>query len=160
MVEEQPINNNPFHLPSILSPAGYLTLFISTTFLPLFTVSLQTKDSPTDYSYGNCFTAEDKQYCPLVKENNPESLDVVVEFSNRFGDDLISNCFYKPGFKDACEERNFNSFLMTDKYFNQFNQKSKENKVRLEKLIKEIMAHPEDAEKSLVRQEKVWKDIA
>lgn len=37
--------------------------------------------------------------------------------------------------------------------------KGSQNKVRLEKLIKEIMAHPEDAEKLLVRQEKVWKDI-
>jgi len=37
--------------------------------------------------------------------------------------------------------------------------KGSQNKVRLEKFIKEIMAHPEDAEKLLVRQEKVWKDI-
>lgn len=37
--------------------------------------------------------------------------------------------------------------------------KGSQNKVRLEKFIKEIMAHPESAEKLLVRQEKVWKDI-
>jgi UDP-N-acetylmuramoyl-tripeptide--D-alanyl-D-alanine ligase len=37
--------------------------------------------------------------------------------------------------------------------------KGSQNKVRLEKFIREIMAHPEDAEKLLVRQEKVWKDI-
>lgn len=37
--------------------------------------------------------------------------------------------------------------------------KGSQNKVRLEKFIKEIMAHPEDGEKLLVRQEKVWEDI-
>jgi len=37
--------------------------------------------------------------------------------------------------------------------------KGSQNKIRLEKFIKELMAHPEDAEKLLVRQEKVWKDI-
>lgn len=37
--------------------------------------------------------------------------------------------------------------------------KGSQNKVRLERFIREIMAHPEDAEKLLVRQEKVWKDI-
>jgi len=37
--------------------------------------------------------------------------------------------------------------------------KGSQNKIRLEKLIKKLMAHPEDAEKLLVRQEKVWKDI-
>ena len=37
--------------------------------------------------------------------------------------------------------------------------KGSQNKVRLERFIREIMAHPEDAEKLLVRQENVWKDI-
>ena len=34
--------------------------------------------------------------------------------------------------------------------------KGSQNRVRLERFVKEIMAHPEDAKKLLVRQEKVW----
>lgn len=38
--------------------------------------------------------------------------------------------------------------------------KGSQNKVRLEKLVKELLAHPDDAEEKLVRQDKHWKDIA
>ncbi|MDP2642754.1 MAG: UDP-N-acetylmuramoyl-tripeptide--D-alanyl-D-alanine ligase [Candidatus Peregrinibacteria bacterium] len=37
--------------------------------------------------------------------------------------------------------------------------KGSQNNVRLERFVKEIMAHPEDAKKLLVRQEKVWENL-
>jgi len=37
--------------------------------------------------------------------------------------------------------------------------KGSQNNVRLEKFVKEIMAHPEDSKKLLVRQEKVWEKL-
>ena len=34
--------------------------------------------------------------------------------------------------------------------------KGSQNRVRLERLVKDLMLHPEDAKELLVRQERVW----
>lgn len=98
-----------------------------------------------------------------IGEIIPQYADVLITVGDEAKDFALKA--KENGMKES-EVHSFDSALEAAEFFKDKVRKNdlvlvkgSQNKVRLEKFIKEIMAHPEDSEKLLVRQEKVWKDI-
>ncbi|MDD3861950.1 MAG: UDP-N-acetylmuramoyl-tripeptide--D-alanyl-D-alanine ligase, partial [Candidatus Gracilibacteria bacterium] len=98
-----------------------------------------------------------------IGEIIPQCADVLITVGDEAKDFALKA---KENGMEESEVHSFDSALDAAEFFKDKVRKNdlilvkgSQNKVRLEKFIKEIMAHPEDAEKLLVRQEKVWKDI-
>ncbi len=103
---------------------------------------------------------EEEKLHKMIGEIIPKYADVLITVGS------LAGVFTKEAIKKGLDEKSVFEFKTSNEAAEFFKEKVKagdvilvkgsQNKVRLERFVKELMATPSDAKKLLVRQEKVW----